>query len=368
MKIGLITIHWANNYGASLQAFATVKALQQFGEVTLLDYRTEHAAKGMQLMRFGLGSRDILRASKDLCRIVQRYRVIKKFKDFTFAMPLSRKLRSADDFASLEQEFDCFVCGSDQIWNPSIAGADGQIDSRFLLDFAGKKTRVSYASSMGSHKFTTNQERHIKTFLNKFSAISVREKDTSEYLESLIEGPVTAVIDPTLLHSREDWLRFFKIQIPQKKSKERYILVYALHKDKALKDTINHYRKKLNIKVIAIDQDPFINFKADLHIKDASPIDFVRLFSQADLVVTNSFHGTCFSVIFNNNFVVTQPPSSPNRIKSLLEQIGLSDRLLSPKSCFVDTDIDYTHVNDRLEKIRSASENYLRSTFSSNKI
>lgn len=360
LKIALITIHWANNYGASLQTFATVKALSKYGEVSVLDYRNPYTGKGMLWIRFGTNPRDILRMSKDIFRLIPRYRVIKKFKNFTYKnFNLTDTLRNDSDFKKLENRFDIFVSGSDQIWNPKIINEQGIIDIHYFLDFVTAKNKISYASSLGTYKYSEKEAQQITPLLNSYDSISVREQDSSIYLSELLQKDVTHVVDPTLLHTKEEWLTFFDIDVNH--NEEPYILVYALHKDKLLKQVVEKVVEELNLRVITIDQDPFTNFKCDRHIRDASPEEFVKLFSQASFIITNSFHGTCFSVNFNIPFVVTTPASSINRIESLLKAINIEERITIGENLseLINKHIDFDLINTNLHQLRSISNSYL---------
>ena len=359
-NIAVITIHWANNYGGTLQAFALVEVLKKYANVTVLDYRAVKPEKGMKLIRYGFKPIDILRAGKDVFRIFPRSRVIRKFKNFTYKyIPLSDRLINEEDFVKLRDDYDVFISGSDQIWSPSITGENSELDTRFLLDFVISKPKVSYASSIGSFLFSKHQEELLEKHLSDFKALSVREADTAEFLSGLLERQVSLVVDPTLLLSESDWVN--KFDLNTKKNNKPYILVFALMKDRNLKRTISYFRKKLNMSVIAIDQDPFLNYKPNVHVMDAGPIEFLDLFYNADFIITNSFHGTCFSVIFNKKFVVTIPPTGINRIKSLLGQIGLENKYLSETDDpgKFDQSIDYSYVNENLKKIRYSSMEYL---------
>lgn len=354
MKIALLTIHWANNYGASLQTYATVKVLQAYGEVTLLDYRSYYPSKGMDLIRYGGEFRDILRAAKDVFRIIPRYKVIKEFKQFTRRMPLSPRIESSEDFLELEKQFDCFVCGSDQIWNPDIVGNKGGFDSRYLLDFVRQKKKISYSSSIGNYKFNDKQKVELAELLCSFAALSMREADAAKYVSEFVGNLITPVLDPTLLLTAEEWR---ELVCGYERPRDKYILVYALIKDAELKEVVDHYRKMLGLKVVAIDQDPFINYRADAHLKDVSPEGYVGLFSGAEFVITNSFHGVCFCINFNKNFHVTKPMGSPNRITCLLDSVGLEDRFRM--KCGDNFEVNYDQPNIRLAQLRQSSKGFL---------
>ena len=366
MKIGLITIHWANNYGASLQVFATVKTLNKYGDVSVLDYRNSYTGKGMVWIRFGTKLRDILRMSKDFFRLFPRYRVIKKFENFSYKyFNLTSRLENDNDFKNISKQFDLFVSGSDQIWNPKIISEDGIIDTHYFLDFVVEKKRISYATSLGSYQYKEEERSEIISLLNNYNSLSVREKDSSEYLEKLLNKNISHVLDPTLLLNKKEWLDALDIQNNNEDLKP-YILVYALMKDPLLKQVIEGIKEVLNLRVITIDQDPFTNFKNDTHIKDAGPDEFVRLFSQASFIVTNSFHGTCFSINFNIPFIVTTPLSSINRIESLLTAVGAKNRITvdgANLSELIQYQINFNVINQKLQELRLASNQYLDNAF-----
>ena len=361
LKIALITIHWANNYGASLQVFATLKALEKYGEVSLIDYRNNYAGKGMKWVRFGKNMRDFLRVGKDVFRLFSRYKVIKKFENFSYKyLNLTERIENHNDLNKLNSQHDLFVSGSDQIWNPEIVNEDGSLDECYFLNFVDKKKKISYASSMGTHRYSKKELEKIIPLLKKYDSISIREKDSSVYLSKVLKKNVSHVLDPTLLHDANDWLNFFHIS--KANIADPYVLVYALKKDDLLKKTLEQVVNCLGIKVITIDQDPFVNFKNDDHIMDAGPEEFVKLFADASFVVTNSFHGACLSIVFNVPFVVTEPLTSINRIESLLMALRVGNRIVKDGSNakqIVDEDIDFDQLNMNLNVLRASSHHYL---------
>lgn len=365
MKIALITLHWANNYGAALQVYACFKYLQNFGEVSVIDYRCKYTSKGMQVVRFGWGGRDFLRMGKDVLRFVPRYRVIKKFSAFNSRyLRVTSQVSRDEQFLSLTAANDVFISGSDQIWNPTIVSETGSIDGRYFLDFAADKKRVSYASSMGTYDYSPSEQPSLKKYLDRYDSISVREKDTAESLSNFLEREVTHVVDPTLLLTREDWRSAFS-NIGLAPKNHKYILVYGLKKDKLLKTVVDIARKELGLKVYAVDQDPLINYHCDRHIMDAGPEEFVALVAGASFIVTNSFHGTAFAVNLNVPFLVTTPPTGANRINSLLGQVGLLHRVInsfrqSEIEALVSEGCDFESSNVKLKLLREKSKDFLK--------
>lgn len=363
MKIGLITIHWANNYGAALQVFATFKILSKYGYVEVIDYRNVYTSKGMQLVRIGRKARDILRAGKDILRIFPRQRAISKFKKFNNDhMRFSSLVCSQKDFENLDKCMDVFISGSDQIWNPRIVSDNNEIDGRYFLDFVKLGRKISYASSMGTYQYEGKKQQELLSLLSKYDSISVREKNTALYLSSTLGLKAEHVVDPTLLLSKDEWFNNFP---SIRNDEDKYILIYALKKDKLLKDVVAFISKLTGMKVYAIDQDPLLNYSCDKHFMDKGPEEFLQLFSNAKFIITNSFHGTAFSVNFNIPFIVTSPPTGINRIESLLLELNLTSRLVNNFNVdalnqIVNHHIDYDLVNIRLKKMRLDSLDYLQ--------
>lgn len=362
MKIALITIHWANNYGAALQTFATCEALKKYGDVSVIDYRSKMPAKGMQLLRCGSTPRDVLRMGKDIFRLFPRARVIRKFAKFNFRyFNMTSRIKSQDDFDDLVERYDIFISGSDQIWNPSIVNDHGQMDGRYFLDFAVGKKRVSYASSIGSYQYSSEERQDVFRYLNEYTELSVREENSAAYLTDLTEREVRAVVDPVLLLTRQQWEEKF----PARAHSAPYILVYALKKDHLLKRIVEKAAKQLGMPVIAIDQDPFLNYSADQHVKDASPEEFIGLFHSATFVVTNSFHGLCFSLNLEKSFIATTPLTGINRLQNLLGHAELESRLVQEDTQeeditqLISNDVDYDLVTPRLDEVRAKSLAYL---------
>ncbi len=365
LKIALITIHWANNYGASLQVFASIKAFSEFGEVSVIDYRNTYIKKGMTLIRFGSKPRDILRMGKDILRFFPRYRVIKKFENFSYKyLNLTTKINSDDEFNQISNEFDIFISGSDQIWNPKIVNEENEIDTRYFLDFVHDKKKFSYASSIGAHIYTNQEQLVIKELLKDYSYISVREKDSSKYLSELLNKNVVSVLDPTLLFNKKQWLEFFNI--PDKKITKPYILVYALKNSLLLKQSVERLSSILKYDVITVNQEPFTNYKCDKHIKDAGPDEFLELFSNASFILTNSFHGTCFAVNFNIPFIVASPQIGIIRIENFLSSVGVQNRIISNENQIlevINNDLNFNEINNKLKTLRNDSKQYIEKAF-----
>ncbi|UBM26566.1 polysaccharide pyruvyl transferase family protein [Pseudomonas sp. p1(2021b)] len=356
MKIALITIHYANSYGGCLQAAATQAVLSRYGEVTILDYKTKDLGKTLNVLRLGFGIRDFLRVGKDIVRFFPRKRLISKFKKFIYRYyKLSRPIGTVRDLKAAASKFDVFVCGSDQIWNPNIVGAQ---DFNYVLEFADGK-KISLSSSMGSFRYSGKGLAEFKKKLSSFSHIAVREKDLAEELSVELDREVVNTLDPTLLLDKVQWFDLLGVEADER---EKYIFVYTLKKTDFICRAIDKISMQLGLKVVVIDQDPFIGFKCDRHVMDASPEDYVKLIAGSSFVLTNSFHGTAFAVNFAVPFITLPPESGVNRIQSLLDSVGLRNRMIDSIDSIdelLKLTPDFTGVENKLEALRIETFKYL---------
>ncbi|HUE91179.1 polysaccharide pyruvyl transferase family protein [Pseudomonas sp.] len=342
-KIALVTIHNAGNYGASLQAFASQEVLSRFGAVEIIDYRSDYLSINTKLFRFSFKFRAMLRVGKDVFRFFNRRRILGKFNDFTRSKLCLSAPYTTKELYSATLDYDYYVSGSDQIWNPTIVSEVDALDPIFLLDFVESGRKVSYASSAGSYVFTAEKANLISAYLSTYHAISVREKTLSDRLESLLGFDVPSVLDPTLMLTKHEWLRAMSLGQAQKKNP--FILVYALKPDRLFCDVVGYISAKLGLEVITIDQSPFLKFKSDQHIKDAGPEQYINYFATADFVVTNSFHGTVFSTNFNIPFVSVKPIHGQNRITDFLKLVGLSERFIQDIRDVEKISLDVSFLN-----------------------
>lgn len=361
MKIALITIHATTNYGGVLQAYANQKVLERFGDVQIVDYRNSFVDKTMQLIRFGKKPRDVLRVLKDLFRLYPRYRVIKKFQLFIdeemrLSGPVQKNLKQ------VANDYDAFVTGSDQIWNPKTVSEDLLFDEVYLLGCIKGKKKIAYASSIGDYAVKQNDQ--LLSLLSDFDALSLREKNSSEEIAGFLNRDVSHVLDPTLLLDKEQWISALGLD-KIKLQKNKYIFLYALKKDTLFKNSVKKIASELGLDTVIVDQDPFLDFPVTKQYRDASPAEFLSLFLHAEFVITNSFHGAAFSVNFEKQFYSILPPSSPIRVTDLLSAVGLSDRLIAEQKEVENlevTEVDFKDAREKLNRLREYSLAYLETS------
>lgn len=329
MKIGLVTIHRSNNYGALMQVFATQYVLKGYGDVHIVDYRNSITESSLNNLRFDLSFKGFLSLGKDLLRLIPRIKVIKSMNRFIESELNVTRQYSATNIDEIDfEEFDVLVCGSDQIWNPSCVSVGDVLDLNYFLSF-GKKNpyKLSLSSSAGSYNYSEEQSYELKKCLNSFVGLSCREESLKSYLHELLARSVCHTLDPTLLITSSEWFSIFKYTDDNRFSDlKNYILVYTVPKSTELSRAIRLVKEKLGLIVISIDQGLYTGRGVDMQIRDASPYEFITLFRNAKFVLTDSFHGLCFSLNFKKNFIVIKPKDHSVRIDSLTNAILLDHK------------------------------------------
>lgn len=284
----------------------------------------------------------------------------KKFKTF------------AVDYLSLDQiaisdvagKYDVIVCGSDQIWNPYLTGQ--RLDKYFfgILSSTRKTKVISYAASVGYIGNLKGHETELLTYLRGLSAISVREKNLAEYISALDSNLLsTTVVDPTILAGRG----VFDAISSEKSLIERpYLLYFSLLDNPTLRQNARAIAVEKNLEFIELTTY-YERVPGQQIYKPASPAEFCSLFKHAHYVVCSSFHGMVFSILFNRQFIVyADAKRGLDRFVSLLNELGLMDRLISSHADFITrwhslkTVIDYSTVDTKLADLRQQSLDWLQ--------
>ena len=354
MKIGILTFHCAINFGAVLQAFGLFQYLRSLGhDVSVIDYRPDylikpyrpfysrrlHAWKKSWILRFILITKEVL----SIPIRFKRERLFKRFvKDYLHLSPLQLDEKAND--------FDAFVFGSDQIWNRTITQSDAVFWGNAPA-FEEKK-RIAYAASAGCVK---DLSEDAMMTLERFDAVSVREKSLADYLKSFTTKKIDTVLDPVLLAGKE----FFSA-IATTKYRPPYLLYFSLEGDVKLRPIAERLAKKRNLELIEV-MSSNICFTKGIVKHVLSINDFLGLFLNADFVVAKSFHGTAFSILFEREFLVYYDDQEvPERMHNLLNALGLGNRLKHiDESLTTSSPIDWQQVNERLEQMRISSRQFL---------
>ena len=357
MKIGILTFHCAHNYGAVLQCYAMQEFLRSKGhDVEVINYRPNYLLEPYKIFNIKrFLTKNPIRLLKSLIIEFILFPVrLNRFYGFekfiNGRLNLSKKVTSS----SISPNYDIFIVGSDQVWNPKITQG---FDSVFFADFPflkGEKKYISYAASMEAKALNDDQTAFFKKNLNNFDSMSVREDALQQLLQPLIGKPIYQVLDPVLMVPSQIWGRF----LPKHENKVKYVLVYQVCGHKNTRQIAQHIAKQIGAKVKVLVAAPQINIKNTF--QTATPIDFVNTFRFAECVVTTSFHGTAFSIIFNRPFYsIKLNVGTDSRSSSLLKSVGLEQRMIDVNDLPVFSQIDYSEVNQKLDVLRVKSQDYL---------
>jgi hypothetical protein len=371
-KIGLLT--WANNnnYGTILQMYALSKTIEKLGYcVEIINYVPRKSRRIPFIIRlfkepqFTVGRIKL----KMMERLYKKYkyqidRKIEKFKLFrqtelTFTEPCSIYTELLD----LNKRYTAFICGSDQIWNPSF------FDKTYYLNFVQNESKmIAYAPSMGvSNIKNKDVAEKMAKLISRFKYLSIREDIGRDIIYHLAGQKAEVVLDPTLLLDDNDWNNFIN---NADNSEENYLLCYFLGQNERHWNMVKKIQKIKNMPVKVIprySKDCTRKFEIQSCV---GPRDFLRLFRDASFVCTDSFHGTIFSILYKKQFLVFKrfsnrdPRSENSRIFSLLRQLSIEDRIISGKNIYniLSKDADFNLIDPCLSMERKRSIDFLSSS------
>ena len=376
-RIGIITIHKVNNYGAELQAFALQEKLNRIGhEAEIIDYLFykhkdfKHTRRSKpfvsigikrQLKEFFIPMLSQLKSLPHKAESIRRDQAFERFRN-QHVRYSKKTYFSMDALYESIMDYDIFMVGSDQVWNPFCNVSL----SPYFLDFAPQgKPKLSYASSFGVSEIPVDAKPFYRDYLNQFDQIAVREEQGVSIVSDLTGRKAAHVVDPTLLLDEKEWR---EVSLPVK-VEEPYLLLYVLTESKYATEIAKKVATHLNLKIVRICKNAAKEDwdRSILNIIDAGPSEYISLFLDASFVVTNSFHGTAFSVNFQKPFYTVLPADKPNnsRQEGLLRSVGLERRILPEGTDLSNKEmhqIDFSSAAKLLQHMISHSEQYLLNT------
>lgn len=354
LKIGIITFHCSYNYGSVLQAFSLKTLLEKKKYVVnVIDFIYKKDFEQYNLFRTSVYSKNPKSFIGDILFLKKNYKRKRNFEIFAkkYFNLTKKKYYNYEDMKELNNEFDIFICGSDQIWNLDCTQG---VEPAYFLKFVNKdKLKIAYAPSLAHVKFAKNYDEDLKKAINDLDYISVREESTLPLIQPLTEKKVSVVLDPTLLLDQKD----YELIIDQNKNESEYIFVYMLEYSVELVKYCNEFSSKKGIKVIYIANNKFSGIKGE-NAFGIGPDKFLKYIKEAKYVITNSFHATVFSIIFNKKFVTFTTKRSSSRMVDLLDKLGIPECIYN-ENFNIDKDIDYDMVQKKLIDMRKSSLEYL---------
>ncbi len=353
MRIGVITCHRAFNYGAVLQTYALQKYLRNCKyEAEVIDYTPQYIRKSY--------NKNIL---KRIIRPVLRHHDFKKsnqvFGNFLReeVYLTEKRYYTYDELKENTPDFDVYITGSDQIWNCNIE--NGKDDAFFLRFTPKNREKMSYAASISMDEIPEEQKDRFRENLKDFDFISVREQTAIRLLEEIGIKNVERVLDPVYLLDIKDWNKIAQKSKLNLES-DKYILAYGFKQQKDLYEYARKLANDRNCKIYSINtnfEDKFLD--VDKYFYNATPYDFVNLVKNAQEVVTNSFHGLSFSIIYNKPVHQFKKSGTENsRMIDLLTEINLSDRLVVNNNLLTNK-VDFLRTNDIIKELKNKSIDFL---------
>lgn len=367
MKIGILTFHSAINYGAVLQTYALQEYLKSCGhEVYVIDYRPEYLLKPYRLMSLSFMPKRFPSAPKWFLRELLTIPIRLK-RRYGFNRFCKERLNLFHlNFTDKDNDFDAFVFGSDQIWNPRITNG---FDRGYFGDYPAAKGKklIAYAASSGSiDELQLGDVEYFRNALNNFSAISVREAELADYINSIGGRKAVSVCDPVLLAGMEP---FDELAI-RPNINDKYLLLFQLKRNENIVRYARSFAEKAGLKLI--EAAPWYEALKNRDMKQSMhPAEFVGYFKYASYVLTTSYHGTVFSVLFKKQFNTIRVSAEIDaRSKSLLSDLGLEDRLIGIEVPFKNSasfllPIDYSEVYHKLDRFREKSMAFLKGALAS---
>ena len=369
-KVGMVTLY-SDNFGSCLQAYALYKTIMDMGYVPKLIRYTPYSKGGGGRKSFSKLYKLIHLPIKSTLHILLNYRMVKgkkiafdNFRKNSFQFTSVIYSKNADT-SDLEKQFDVFVCGSDMMWAETF-----QEDwEQYFLRFASEGKRVSYAPSFGINQISTANINRCREYLEGFrpGRLSCRDLSGVKMIKKQFGLEAQHVVDPTMLLDKEQWNRLVDIE---RMIKNPYVLLYLFgglgRGRKQLLHQIDNWMLG-DLKSLSISGDYCIR---NPHI---GPLEYVRLFRDAEFVVTDTFHGMVFSLIYEKPFVVLTRNDGlhwskySDRMTSLLDMLGISERWHDESTLMPETfkALDYKDITPKLERLRHDSMAYLNNALDS---
>lgn len=362
-KIAIATMY-GDNYGACLQAFALQQIIKQKGyDIEIINYhqynRTQLGciSKFKKVKQFGIKKTIRYFLEKKYAEVTK-----KAFQDFrdNYLVFFNQEYYRDDDLTELNSAFEKFICGSDMIWSEEFRN-DWEF---FYLGFAEKNKSYSYAPSFGKNELKNINKPKVSKYLEEFNRISCRENGGVELINQLTDKKAVQVLDPTMLLTANEWNSF--IANNRRIIKEPYVFAYVFGKTDSNRQKLFTLIQNEIAKVWFLPKNNKKDFNS-FPIKGIGPFDYLRLFRDAEFVITDTFHGLMFAIIFQKPFIVLERSDGTNwskysdRMTSTLEMFNLLERYV--KADFRDIKIvktlDYSVCEDIIQRKRKQSLDYI---------
>ncbi|MBQ9805133.1 MAG: polysaccharide pyruvyl transferase family protein [Clostridia bacterium] len=358
MKVGILTFPGSPSHGAALQMFALYQTLREKGiDVDVINYippQVNHrrvSPKSLKSRLVFLVAKLFVKSSKP------------SFKEFEAQLNKfpSVPIETTEQMQELAARYDRIIVGSDQVWNPVVTGNDMNYYLAFSQNAAQK---ASYAPSFGVANVADADKEQIASLLSDFTYLCAREERGAEIIKELTGRSVPVVIDPTMLVSRDEWLKQpKKVKLP----KGKYVLLYTIKPSPALKRFAKAFADRHGLRLVTIGGRlrEFITKKDVYPVSGIGPAEFLYLANGAEYVITNSFHGSAFSIILEKNFYVEYSSDTNSRLTNIVKTFGLESCVVTDETLNLPpVTVDYEKVKPILQEKQREALTYLNGVIS----
>lgn len=368
-KVGIVTWYWGN-YGSILQAYALQRTVNGLGYHCEIINHHVTESRGKQI-KYRIKHNGILNTTKYYISQGISKLLIPKNKEINKRcatldgfvnekLKLSARMYNNSDYKQCNG-YDIYISGSDQIWNPEHTF----LSEFYWLNFAEPTSnRIAYAPSIGNPKLFDDDKEIIRKYLKRFSAISVREALGAELLNEILGGKkVITISDPSMLVTVDEW----SAVLPENTITSPYLFAYILRDTNEQREFIKKTARAMGLKLVvypALEQKFCVNSWGDVNIFDDNPFDFLMRIRDAEIVITDSFHCSVFSLMFHKCFYVMKKigyeSSQFLRLEYLLSSCGVVDRIVDTQSVITKNMYDCDKVDSAIAVEREKSLRYLR--------
>lgn len=375
-KVGIVSCYYVKNYGSMLQAYAVQKMIENKGieceniqyvkKNQLFVYAKKLCNKNIRKVQFKNFKRKII-GKLNYEKYGKNFKIrSNKFEQFTKEhIKISKPYLGYDALKNGSNDYRAFVLGSDQLWHP-----DNIENHYFTMEFIDDNIpKITYAPSFGVSEIPEKQKEATKIYLNRIQHISVREETGKKIVKELTGKDVPVVLDPTFMLSINDWEN---MQPKEPIYAKKYIFCYFLGNNPEHRKIVKRIKEKTGYDIVALPHiDELVKEDeqyADVKMYDVGPAEMINLIKNAEIICTDSFHCTAFSIMYEkefytfNRFKEGQKASTNTRLKSILSLLGLEDRLYTDYDKVLDKisiKIDYCNTREKLKEMKEKSDNYL---------
>lgn len=361
--VGILTFHCADNFGAMLQAYGLKAYLREKNiKADIIPYEPPFmtgrhwwipyipAGSILKILRRSWkGWRRNLKLGKFF---FERRKNMRQFREEYLIGTRQRRFFFSFSLENLHYQY--YIVGSDQIWNPDITLGLRRVYFGAFKN-KNKKKVIAYAASMGKESLPDEYDMQFSELIKSVDHISVRENNAISYINRFYKGKIYSVLDPVFFLQKDDWQKIEKLP-----GEERYIFIYMTERNEELVDYVMKLAKKEDLLIINVNGSNEVSGDDILTDYTAGPAEFLGYIHKADYVVTNSFHGVAFSIIFQKKFIVFQHSSVGNRISNILEVCEMKDKLYQKdREMQIEFQVKWDKVEWCIEKNVRLAEKYL---------